>query len=520
MINIMYLVLTAILALNVSAEILNAFKTVDRSLVTATGIANQKTDDIFKSFQKKKEDEKTREKAEKWLPVAEEAKKLSNEMYNYIEEMKKELKKEAQGHKDEQGQEVYKEDDLEAGTRLFVEAPPEGKGKGKEMFAKLQAFRDKILAVDSLILKEPISKEKSIRSLVGPGIPIDLSIPKSGAGNSDKQAWEFGYFHMTPAVAAITILSKFENDVKNTEAQVVEFCHKQIGEVEVIYDAFQAFAQSNTQYAMPGEELVITAGIGAFSKAAKPIITVDGANVVVKEDGTAEYKTVVSNSGSFSKKVRVTYTRPDGKPDFVDKEVKYTVGVPSGLVVSTDKTRVFYQGLANPLTVTGGSGDEKVNVSVQGPGVTSSKTGPGAYTINCENLGNAIVTATDGKNTQKITIPIKRVPSPTAKVGGQTGGPIGANVFRVQKGVAAEMIDFVFEGVKYDVVSFTLVCTGKGFEESGLGYTEVSGPYFSAEAQALIKRCQAGSTVIIDDIKVKGPGGTRKLDQNISFTLQ
>ena len=190
------------------------------------------------------------------------------------------------------------------------------------------------------------------------------------------------------------------------------------------------------------------------------------------------------------------------------------------MLVSTDKTRVFYQDLPNPLSVTGGGGDEKVSVSVQGNGVTSSKAGAGQYIVECKELGTAIVNASDGKNTQKISIPIKRVPNPIATVGGKAGGPIPANVFRVQKGVAAELKDFVFEGVKYQVVSFTLACTGKGFEESGLVFAEVQGAYFNAEAQGYIKRCQAGSTVIIDEIKVVGPGGTRTLDQNISFTLQ
>ena len=106
-----------------------------------------------------------------------------------------------------------------------------------------------------------------------------------------------------------------------------------------------------------------------------------------------------------------------------------------------------------------------------------------------------------------------------ATVGGKAGGPIAANVFRVQRGVAAELRDFVFEGVKYEVTSFTLICTGKGIDD-GLGVAEVTGYYFNAEAQALLKRCQPGSTVVIDEIKVKGPGGNRQLDQNISFTLQ
>ena len=92
MINIMYLVLTALLALNVSAEILNAFKTVDRSLMTATGIAEQKNVDIFKSFAKKIEDPKTKEKAEIWLPKAEQANKLADDLSAYIDALKTELK--------------------------------------------------------------------------------------------------------------------------------------------------------------------------------------------------------------------------------------------------------------------------------------------------------------------------------------------------------------------------------------------------------------------------------------------
>jgi hypothetical protein len=173
------------------------------------------------------------------------------------------------------------------------------------------------------------------------------------------------------------------------------------------------------------------------------------------------------------------------------------------------------------LSVTGGGGggDEKVTVNVEGNGVSSSKVSAGQYIVTCKSLGTATVTAFDGKNTQKIIIPIKKVPNPLATVGGKAGGQIAANAFRVQRGVAAELKDFVFEGVKYDVVSYIVYFTGTGFTEN-IGLAEVSGPYFNAEAQALLKRCQPGTTVVIDEIKVNGPGGTRVLDQNISFTLQ
>ncbi len=504
MINMMYLVLTALLALNVSSEILNAFKTVDKSLMTASGIVEQKNATIFKSFQKKMADPVTREKAEMWYPKAARAKTLADDAYNFIETLKLELKKESGLSKDDEGNEVYKEDDLDAATRMFLSNPPEGKAKAKDLYNKLRSFKDQLLALDPDIAKE-----------IGKTLPLDLPDAKD---DKAKMAWAYKFFHMTPTVAGITILSKFQNDIKNSESQVIEYCHKEIGEVELIYDQFQAIANANASYIMPGEEIIINAGVGAFNSASKPNVSVDGATATPAPDGSFEYKFRPTSSGL--KKVTISFVKPDGTTASVTKEIRYTVGVPSGLVVSTDKTRVFYQGLENPLSITGGGGDEKVNVNIEGNGVSFRKAGPGQYIVNCTALGMATVNATDGKNNQKVLVPVKRVPNPLATVGGKAGGPIGANVFRVQRGVAAELKDFVFEGVKYDVVSFTLICTGKGFEESGFGLAEVSGAYFNADAQALLRKCQAGSTVVIDEIKVSGPGGTRILDQNISFTLQ
>ena len=507
MINMMYLVLTALLALNVSAEILNAFKTVDRSLMIASGVAEQKNQEIFKSFKAKLEDPTSREKAAIWEPKAQQVKKISDELYNYIETLKSELKKES-GLKTVDGKEEFKEDDLDAGTRLLVQRAPEGKGKGKELFEKLKAYKEQLLSIDPEMKKE-----------IEVGLPLDLTIPPTSS-EAGKSAWSYAYFHMTPTIAAITILSKFQNDVRNSESKAVEFCHKQIGQVEIIYDQFQAFAGTNTQYLMPGEELVITAGIGAFSKAAQPSVSIDGANVSLNAEGTAEYKTRVGGSGAGIKRVRISYAKPDGTTAVVEKEIKYTVGIPAGLTVSTDKTRVFYKGLENPLSVTGGGGDEKVNVSIEGAGASLRKAGPGQYIVTCTQLGTVNVVANDGKNIQRIAIPVKRVPDPIVIVGGSAGGAMPANVFRVQSGAIAELRDFVFEGVAYKVMSFMLICTGKGFDEPE--FAEVNSASFKdAAAQALIRRCQAGSTVTIGEIKVLEPGGgSRKLDQNITFILQ
>jgi gliding motility-associated protein GldM len=507
MINIMYLVLTALLALNVSSEILNAFKTIDQSLMNANGIIQKKNEDIYKSLSNKLNDPKTKEQAAIWQPIAEKAHVLSEDLYKELDALKVELKKEA-GLKIVNGKEQFNEDNLEAATRLFVEGKGSAPSRGQDLFNKLKKFKQDLADLNPKIAERVI-----------PSLSLDLSIPKSENKVANKD-WSYAYFNMTPAVAAITILSKFQNDIRNSEAQVAAFCHQQIGEVELVYDQFNAFASSNSQYLMSGEELVITAGVGAFSSAAKPTITIDGTVVPVTADGSAIYKSVAgSTPGENTKRVRISFIKPNGETAVVEKDVKFTVGTPSGLVVSTDKTRVFYKGLDNPLSITGGGGAEKVNVTVEGAGATLRKAGAGQYIINCTQLGQAIVNVTDGKTTQRIAIPVKRVPDPIAIIGGKAGGNMQANVFRVQSGVIADLRDFVFDGVKFNVLSFVLVATGKGFDEPSS--VEVNGPSFSAAAKNLLRNCQPGTTVIIGDIKVSEPGGgTRKLDQTITFILE
>ncbi len=503
MINIMYLVLTALLALNVSSEILNAFKTIDQSLSNANIIIQKKNDDILKSLQKKLADPKTAEKAAIWAPMADNAHALSDAIYNHIQTLKQDLKVESRLKKVD-GKEVFNEDDLEASTRLFLKGKDP---KGKDLLNRLTQFKKDLGEIDPALAKEVL-----------PNLPLDLSIPISN-NMASKSDWAYAYFNMTPTVASLAILTKFQNDIRNSESQVVEYCHRQIGEVELIYDQFNAFAASNSQYLMSGEELIITAGVGAFSSAAKPTISVDGTVIPITADGSATYKSTAGAPGLNSKRVRISFIKPDGETAIVEKIVNYTVGTPSGLVVSTDKTRVFYKGLDNPLSITGGGGAEKINASVEGTGATIKKAGPGQYIVNCTQLGSVVVDINDGKQTQKVTIPVKRVPNPLALVGESAGGNMAANVFRVQGGVVAELKDFIFEGIKFNVTSFIVIGTGKGFDEPE--FREVVGNKFSGGAQDLVKRCQPGSTVTIGEIKVTEPGGgTRKLDQTITFILQ
>jgi len=245
MINLMYLVLTALLALNVSSEILNAFKVVDKSLMTSNDNLKNANNTLYASLDAKLKDPMTAEKAKPWNEKALQAQKLATELNNYIEQLKVDLKKEAGEHEVEvDGKKVmqFKEDDLEAATRLFGNEEG-GKNKGPEFEARLKKFRTDMLKIDTGIAKE-----------FAKTFPVDAEYKTIGQDGKEKD-FTFAYFHMTPTVAALTLLSKFQNNVKNGENQIVTYCHNQVGAVKVVYDQFAALVGQSSNYMMPGEEM-------------------------------------------------------------------------------------------------------------------------------------------------------------------------------------------------------------------------------------------------------------------------
>lgn len=515
MINLMYLVLTALLALNVSSEIINAFKTINNSLVTANGAIDGKNKAVYGTFEAKLKDAQTKAQAEKWQPLALEAQKLSNDMSAYLEGLKGELKVAAE-LKTVDGKEVYKEDNLDAATRLFVEGP-----KGEELLNKLTQYKASLLAVlDPNKFTDPKDKEKvnAAKAAFTSSLPLDLTPPKMlNSHGPENKPWQSGYFRMSPTIAAITMLSKFQNDVKNSEAQIADFCLKQVGAVEVVYDNFQAIASQSSEYLMPGQQLTITGGVGAFSKAAAPSVTIDGASIPLNAEGVAEQKITVGGPGSYSKNVVISFKKPDGTTGMVNKEIKYTVGSPTGVFASATKVNVLYLGLKNPISITGGTGDEKVSASIDNGSI--SKKGGGLYEADPASAGKATLTATvDGKNTQFV-FPVRRIPNPVPMVGQYGGGTVPVNQFKAQVGVRADMGDFVFEGVKFDVAQFTIVCTGRGYETSGPKFAQVNGAYFPADVKSFMEMLRPGSTVTITDITVSGPDGRRKLPNSMAFNM-
>ena len=492
MINLMYLVLTALLALNVSAEILNAFKTVDHSLTAASATLDQKNKNIFSAFAAAMTDASTKDRAAEWLPLAQQAQTKSESMITYIKNLKTRVLYAAEWNSEDS---TFKEDDLEAATRIMTDP---GKG-GDSLHLELGKLRTELLN----IIKDPVAKKRFEASL-----PIDTTIFKTN-NTANQKDWSASYFYMTPAVAAVTILSKFENDVKNSEAMIVDYCYQQVGAVEKVFNTYQPLVGQSSNYVMPGQEITLTAGIGAYNAEAKPVVTVDGATAAVNANGVAEYKFTAGSAGSYTKHVVISYfNQSTGKKDSKPYELAYTVGSPTGASVSADAVKVFYVGLDNPITVSGGNvGDEKVHVGMTNG--TATKTAPGKYIVRPGKAGTiAVVTVNADGKTSTFDFKVKDVPDPVAKVGINKGGRMGVNEFKGQFGIRADLDNFVFEGVKFNVTGYTIVLTGAGFPQ--LQYSQVKGASFDP-VRSLIEKAKPGTTVTIDEINASGPGGSRKL---------
>jgi gliding motility-associated protein GldM len=501
MINVMYLVLTAILALNVSNEVINAFKVVDKSLITSNENISASNETLYKSLEAKLADPQSAEKAKVWEPKAMQAKKYAEEMMNYIEGLKLDLKKGADlrmkwDKEKKDSVEDYREDNLDASTRLF-----ETKGKGKELEAKLKQFKENMLSIDP-----------AIRAQFEKTFPVNTVPPVSQEGK--QKDFTQSFFHMTPTVAALTMLSKFQNNVKNAESEIVTYCHNQIGAVKVIYDQFAALVGQSSNYVMPGQEIEITAGVGAYSKAAQPQISINGSSAALDADGRAVYKFTASGAGNHSVPVNVTYTKPDGTKESKSFNVEYTVGTPGGAAVMLDKMNVFYIGVNNPVTISSGTGWDKTKVSMSG-GTLSPAGGPGKFNVKVTSPGKASITVNADGKPSTYDFRVKRIPDPILMVGPSKGGRLQSVMFKNQSFARAELENFEFDA-RFTIVSATMYFSGANFPSTQQG--QISGGSL-APVQGFLAKCIPGTSVTFDNVRVQGPDGVVRSIPGPGFIL-
>ena len=498
MINVMYLVLTAILALNVSNEVITAFKVVNSSLITSNKNISSSNNTLYKSLEEKLTEPQSREKAEIWAPKAMEARRLSAAMDSYLDSLKLALKKAADLRMKWDGKdsiEDYRTDNLDASTRMF-----ETKGEGERLKKRLDDYKEAMLNIDP-----------TIKAQFESTFPVNTIPPKTEEGKQKDFTQTF--FHMTPTIAALTILSKFQNNVKNAENMIVTYCHSQIGAVEVHMDKTSVLVGQNSNYLMPGQELTVTAGVGAYSSSVKSNITINGQPVNMV-NGQGQYKTTVSGAGEHTVQINGSFIGEDGKPVPVHQTVTYTVGTPGGAAVMLDKMNVFYIGVPNPVTISSGTGWDKTKVSMAGGSLTPSG-GPGKYTVKVSTVGKASISVNADGKVSTYDFRVKRIPDPVVKVGPSGGGRIQSVVFKNQNFARADLENFDFDA-HFNIVSATLYFSGANFPS--VQSAEIHGGSLES-VKSFLQRSIPGTSVTFDNVKVQGPDGVVRSIPGPGFIL-
>lgn len=519
----MYIVLTAMLALNVAAEVLEAFKVVDSSLIQTLETVDMKNEQIYASFEQAYAE--NQEKVEEWKQKADYIKEETQEMYSSIARLKENLVKDS-GYKP-----ITEENPLTARDFYFVtlegdtleitneqdlNAPSEymiTQGHAAELKENIAEYRKNLISV----AEEGGNSElvaAIMQALNTPDPPMNL---KEGGEN---QSWETEHFLNKPLIAILTLLSKIQIDVKNSEANVINYLFGQIDAGSFKFNKLGARVIPNSNVILQGDEYVAEVFLAAEDTTQQPEIIINGRPAAV-EDGKATFRMKPSEPGTFSWSGLIKYKTPEGIIRNYRFEQDFQVTRPS-VTMSATKMNVFYKGLDNPFDV-GGGGIPRENLTVNMTNGSIVKSGndfivrPDELDEQGRNTTITVYANIGGERRQIGTSAwrVKRVPDPVAQVAGQSGGDIRKERLLVEEGIMAELEDFLFD-FNYTVTQFNVQVRGAG------GYTNLfpsNSNRFTPEQKAQFSGLSPNSVIYIDNIKAVGEDGDVRDLNPISFKI-
>jgi len=519
MINMMYIVLTAMLALNVASEVLEAFRLIDSSLIHTLSAVDMKNQQIYTSFEQAYLENPT--KVQEWKQKADQVQNITKNLNDYISNMKKELVIYSGSEKisaeypyrpgsfilvTQEGDslEIKKQDDLNGTSEFMIKQK-----KAEELKAKIIAYKNELVSV--LGDDEPDLKETVLRALETPD--------PTGSGARDKKTWESLHFENTPMAAILTVLSKTQIDVKNSESNVLNYLYSQIDAGSFKFNKLGARIIANSNIVFQGEPYEAEVFLAAEDTTQQPEIFINGRPAEVKE-GKAIYKVSTSESGVFKWNGLIKYKTPDGIFKDYKFEQTYQVTKP-GITMSATRMNVFYRGLDNPFDIAGGIPKEDLEVEMTNGKVTKSGD---TFIVRPTDLDES------GKKT-KITVyaningtkrligstewRVKPVPPPIAQVAGKSSGDIRREVLTIQDGVMAVLQDFDFD-FKYKVSEFEVQTTTGGYTD----IKKSKSNRFTPEQKEMLKRVQLESFVYIGNIKAIGDDGSTRDLLPITFKVK
>jgi gliding motility-associated protein GldM len=523
MIGMMYLVLLALLALNVSRDVLEAFVLVDESLTTTTENFYHKNDIYYQEFDRAAAENPV--KAGPWKAKADEVKRKSDELSKYIQELKFEIIRKAEGQETQAivgdqiiGSEIEAKDDLNVAAEIMIGANKDG--KANDLRNAIEEYKNYLLSLVD-------EKGTDTREAISTGLNTDDPPPKEG----EILRWQDEHFENLPLIAVITLMSKMQSDVRNAESDAIRHLYSQIEAGSFNFNLVEPVVIPNSNHVVRGTEYKANIFMAAFDTTQEPTVYIGEYDSTISDDGTIEYRMkgelgrdynsvpIVGGKGMYSvtpsstgwKKWGgiISLRRLDGGVTSKPFKAEYQVAEPS-LVVSATKMNVFYLGVPNPveISVPGVPADRII------PSTNNGRISPsgGAYVVNPTKEGTSQITVSvreDGgvRSRGSKTFRVRKVPNPDATLAGfRSGASLLKSQILAELGPKAKMPDWFEFDLEFTVTAFSLATYIQGFYQD---IATTSGTFSSAQRDVL-RNLNPGAKLYLNDVTAVGPDGSSR----------
>ena len=497
MINLMYLVFIALLALNVSVEVLNGFDIVKGGLDVSSGNLNRRNSLIMTELEIY--NAQNREKAGEWYDKGVLVKGMSDSLVNYIENLKLEMVRLADGKKADLNR-IRNKENLDAAPIVMLSAP---RREGEKLRLEIDDFRSKVTEM----IVDPNRKEIVERNLNTGSSKI------SGATNKN---WEHSLFENMPVSAAVTILAKLQNDIRSSEGEVLSSLLNSVDVSDFRVNKINAYVIPESRVIIQGGTYNARIVLSAEDSTRMHTVFVNGKKMDATTKGV--FTAGTGSIGTFPVEGYIEMISGDGgvlRREFSDS---YTVIEPAATIAPT-WMNVLYAGIENEVSISA-PGITQQDVSATMTNGTLSRKG-NMWIAKPEKVGGeaiiSIFAKTGGQNLQLASksFRIRALPDPTPYIEYRDangnpamfkGGGLSKAVLMETDGIKAAIDDGILN-IPFRVAGFRTIF----FDSMGNAIPEVSdGNRFSERQKEQIRRLQRGKYFYISGVRAVGPDGTER----------
>ncbi len=513
MIGMMYLVLTALLALNVSKEILDAFVIVNDSVEKTSANFTSKVQDLHGQFsaQYQLNPDKTRAFYEKSVVV----KNKSQQLINYMDSLKFAIIAKTEGIPFDSAKvrplsRIDAKDNYDVPTNFLLGSEGLENGEGFKLRSKINAYREALLK----FIPESDQASLSIGLITN---------PEEGYRNATGQSqnWvEYNFYH-TILAADVTIFNKLVNEVRNAEYDVTNYLFQGISKSDFKFSSIEPRVMPTSRFIFQGDTYEAEVFMAAVDETAEPTVMyqmnasdwdnsfASSAKIIKGDSGVVKLE--IPTSGMAPKEYtfagQIGVMKPDGTMKYESFKSSFIVAEPSANVSAT-KMNVFYRGVDNPVNISAsGVPATQLRYEIIGDGrIQESGKGLVVNNLTQSSVGNVkirVYSEFDGDRKQlgEQEFRVKDLPPPNILVRDIAAGVVSRDKLLANPYLLCELPEYVNFEFKYQVTRFTLSITKDGDSYD----KQAASPYLTEEMKTYIKSARKNTMLVFSNIEVQGP---------------